>query len=192
MNYSALDAEFQCAPLTKLHKSPEELRESHLQTPYELELSQSMVLGAIAPPYGSVRGRAPWNPNFPPYYVSKEVPASPADASVDAIYSLMANATEYNRQTTTEHASRARTHFARHRAAPLWNAFTDEVVVRDPHGPSRRTDRVGFSWMPRNPTDSDWNEAGLIAKSLPRDPELFAPDGYYMTAPGLPFRYGGI
>ena len=45
--------------------------------------------------------------------------------------------------------------------------------------------------MPRNPTDSDWNEAGLIAKQLPPNPQLFTPDAYYYTNPGQNFRYGG-
>lgn len=175
-------------PCAKIQKSPHELRETLYQTPYELAYTEASTLGAIVPKYGSTRAQVPWDAAFPPYYMQRDVPEGPANYSLSRTYALFANADEHERLAVAEEAVRGRQHYARKTYAPLYTAFTNELVAMDADGSMRRTEQLGFPWLPRNPTDSDWNEAGLVAKALPPNPTLFTPDAYYMTNSGMPFR----
>lgn len=159
---------------------------------YDLNLMEMNKYGAIMPQFGANRGRVPWSREFPPYYIAPDVTYGPMDAPASRTYTVLANAMEHERVATMEQAVRAREHFVRKSGVPLWTAFTREITLldSDPTAPARTTDRLGFQWMPTNPTDSDWNEAALIGKALPPDPELFTPDSTYMTASGMPFRHG--
>jgi len=180
------------APLTQLEKTRAEELATIIERPYELNLHEMRHLGAIMPKFGATRARVPWNPAFPPYYIAPDIEHGPHDSPTERTYTLLANAQEHERLDTMEEAARGRRHFIRKTHQPLWNAFSRELVVHDPDPAvaPRTTNRLGFQWMPTNPTDSDWNEAGLIGKALPPNPTLFTPDSVHMTAPGMPFRHG--
>lgn len=183
---------FKAEPI-QLQETPEELDATMLERPYDFNMHEMRRLGAIMPQFGATRGRVPWSTEFPPYYIAPDAAASgPNCAPAERVYTLLANAEEHNRLDVMEEAARGRHHYARKTGVPLWTGFTRDVTLHDPdpHVAPRNTGRLGFSWMPPNPTDSDWNEAGLIAKALPPNPTLFTPDSTYMTAPGQLFRHG--
>lgn len=161
-----------------------------LETPREGYLHELRERGAFAPSSVTSRGRLPWDERFPPYYVSQTAPGGPNEQPVERLYTLLANGIEHERQDVQEEFSAARTHYARKRGAAPWFAFNDELHITDVSGEQRPTNRLGFQWMPPNPTDTDWNEAGLFAKALPGDPTLFTPDSTWMTNSGMPFRNG--
>ncbi len=174
----------------KLEKTPAEEFATIIERPYDLNMHEMSQLGAIMPRTGATRARVPWNKNFPPYYIAPDIEHGSMDAPTHRLYTLLANAQEHERLTTMEEVARNRRHFARDRGVPLWTAFTRELEVPQADGSVHTTNQLGFQWMPRNPTDSDWNEAGLIGKALPPMPVLFTPDAVFMTAPGQPFRHG--
>lgn len=169
-----------------------EMQHSMLETPREALLHQYREYGAPAPSFNTTRGRLPWDPNFPPYYVSQTAPGGPNEDPVSRVHTLIANGIEHERQDVQATFNSARAHHARKRGGAVWYAFNDELTLddADPSQPPRNTNRLGFSWLPANPTDSDYNEAGLIANALPGDPMLFTPDATYMTNSGMPFRHG--
>lgn len=163
-----------------------------LESPYELNLHEMRVRGALAPSFNATRARMPWDPNFPPYYIASTATGGPNESPTERIFHSLANAQEHERLNIAEEFSSSRPHYARKRGQAIWSAFNEELHLQDsdPRVGYRTTDHVGFQWMPPSPTDSDWNEAALLARALPPNPYLFTPDGYYMTAPGQPFRHG--
>jgi hypothetical protein len=176
----------------KLDETKAELEQSMLESPYQMNLHEMRERGAIAPSFGATRARMPWDPNFPPYYVAQTAVGGPNESPTERIYHVLANAAEHERLEIAEEFAHHRQHYARKRGQAIWSAFNEELHIRDsdPRVPARTTDHVGFQWLPPYPTDSDWNEAALLARALPPNPELFTPDAVYMNAPGLPFRYG--
>lgn len=183
---------FNPGPKPKLDQSPEEMRRRMLESPYMLNLHEMRENGAIAPSFGATRGQMPWDPNFPPYYIAESSIGGPNANPTERIYHALANAAEHNRLEIAEEFRNHRDHYARRRGGAIWQAFNEELTLvdSDPTAPVRTTNHVGFQWLPPAPADSDWNEAALLARQLPPDPTLFTPDAVYMTASGLPFRYG--
>lgn len=179
-------------PQPDLDQTKPELERTMLESPYEMNLHEMRERGALAPSFGATRARMPWDPNFPPYYIARTATGGPNESPTERIYHALANAQEHERLDIAEHFSKHRPHYARKCGQAIWSAFNEELHLNDsdPRAPRRSTDHVGFQWLPPFPTDSDWNEAGLLARALPPNPTLFTPDAYYMTAPGLPFRYG--
>jgi hypothetical protein len=167
-----------------------QLRQHVLEDPASLFMHEYRERGAIAPSHSSVANRLPWDQNHPPYYIAQTATGGPNQHPTERVYKSLVNATEHERKDIAQEFYSARPHYARKRGQAIWTAFTREISVTDEDGALRSTDRQGFQWMPPNPTDSDWNEAALIAKALPGDPTLFTPDAAFMTAPGLSWRYG--
>ena len=167
-----------------------ELAQKMLEDPAQLFMHEYRERGAIAPSGSSVAMRLPWDKNFPPYYIAQTATGGPNNHPTERVYKSLINASEHERKDIAQEFYSARPHYARKRGQAIWTAFTSEISVQDEDGGRRSTERQGFQWMPPNPTDSDWNEAALLAKALPGDPTLFTPDSTYMTAPGLSWRYG--
>ena len=168
----------------------EEMAQRMLATPSELFRYQYEQAGAPRPSYLSPVIRVPWETSRPPYYIAQTAPGGPNEKPTERLYNLMINTQEHEREDLAGEMYASQTHYARKRGQATWQAFDRELAVRDVDGKLRATQHQGFQWLPPNPTDSDWNEAALIAKQLPPNPALFAPDGSYMTAPGLSWRFG--
>ncbi len=175
----------------KVAPTQAELAAEMLETPAALFMHEYRVRGAIAPYASSVAARLPWDQNHAPYYIAQTATGGPNQHPTERVYKSLINASEHERIDLAQEFSAARPHYARRRGQAIWTAFDSELRVRDTDGSTRSTERQGFSWMPPNPTDSDWNEAALLAKALPGDPRLFTPDSNFMSAPGLTWRYGG-
>jgi len=175
----------------QLELSDEKMESKMLEKPYDFVLHEYRERGAIAPTFGATRARVPWNPNMPPYYIARDCPYGPNDSPAMHAWLALANAQEHARLETALDFQCSRPQFARKRGQAIWQGFTEEITVKDadPRVQSRTTNHVGFQWLPPNPTDSDWNEAALIAKQLPPNPVLFTPDAFYYTAPGQEFRH---
>jgi hypothetical protein len=170
----------------------EQLMQSMLEDPAALFMHEYRERGAIAPSGSSVAMRLPWDKVRPPYYIAETATGGPNNHPTERVYKCLVNASEHERHDIAQEFYSARPHYARKRGQALWTAFTREISVPDEDGGTRSTQRQGFQWMPPNPTDSDWNEAALLAKALPGDPTLFTPDSTFMTAPGVTWRYGGV
>jgi len=175
---------------TPVTLTPEQERERMLESPADLFMHEFRERGAIRPRFGAQVARNPWDPAHPPYYTSQTAPGGPNVAPTERLYQVIVNASEHERHDLAQELHSNYAHYARKTAVPVWTAFSREVGVPDTDGGVRSTYSQGFQWLPPNPTDSDWNEAALLAKQLPGDPQLFTPDATYMTAPGLAFRYG--
>jgi len=167
-----------------------ELNERMLEDPASLFMHEYRERGAIAPNGTSVAGRVPWDKNFAPYYIAQTATGGPNQHPTERVYRSLVNASEHERHNIAQEFSSARPHYARRRGQKLWTAFNRELSVEDVDGTRRSTNSQGFSWMPPNPTDTDWNEAALFAKALPGDPRVYTPDATFMTAPGVTWRYG--
>jgi hypothetical protein len=167
-----------------------QLAAESLESPAKLFMHEYRERGALKQVGAAQSVRMPWNPQRMPYYIAQTASGGPNNNPTQRVYQSLINASEHERMDLAQEFAAARPHYARKRGAPLWTAFTREISVADNEGRMRATDRQGFSWLPPNPTDSDWNEAALFAKAMPGDPNLFTPDSTFMTAPGVPWRYG--
>jgi len=156
-----------------------------IEAPRDLFEHEFRERGAIALGHAPLRGRMPWDESLPPYYIAQQVPNGPTDAPVTRLHNVMLNAYDHRRREIEEEFQAHRMNVARKRSQPIWTAFTDEL-----HLDGRSTNQVGFRWLPPDPTDSDWNEAALLARALPPNPDLYTPEGNYLTAPGVEWRYG--
>ncbi len=170
-------------------QSEEEEFDNALDVPEELFMKQSRDYGIIAPHYGSATARVPWDMQNPPYYVFQPG-VSHLERPVERIYEQYYNAAYHNRKDFEEAVSRNRPQMARDRPQPIYTGFTPEMTAYDRvTGDKMQTQHMAWSWMPDNPTDSEFNDAALLAKALPADPLLFTPDANFMTAPGQSFRH---
>ncbi len=161
-----------------------------LDRPEVLLMQNAQVAGMIAPQYQAATVRKPWNTgSAAPYYIHRPG-QSHLDSPVTQLYTQILNATYHNRQDFQEQFAASRQQYARKSAQPVYTGFTDEMCITDSaSGKKRYTQHMQWSWLPSNPTDSDFNDAALMAKAVPPDPLLFTPDANFATAPGLPFRY---
>jgi len=173
-----------------LDPSAEALHANLRMTPAEFFKEEYIARGAQAPPYANQAYRLPWTCTRPPYYVAHQVPCD-VDPVASA-YTLLINGQDHVRREVAQDFDAAQTTWSRHRSGANWNAFTPEIPIQDADGSLRWTNRMGFQWLPKEPSDTDYQEAGMLAKALPGAPALFTPDATFMTAPGLDFRYGEV
>lgn len=165
----------------------ETLHDTVFQTPrkfLEKEFAQS---GYIVEPGMPVAARVPFNMNQPPSHIWR--PSDPKyfiDPPKD-IYAHVINAREHHRADFEDSIREGYEYFMPKRGGALVQTFTREL--HNPADPSMSTGFINFSWLPPNPQDADFVRAGEMARRLPRDPSLFAPDSTFYNAVGLPFRY---
>jgi hypothetical protein len=182
---------FKATP-AKVDADDAELADSMLETPREMIMHEARENGIIAPRYNNIASRVPWNTANPPQYVWQADDNGPMDQTLEKSRQVYANRWEHLREDVQEQLARSRQFTMTKTGTPLWHAFTRDLQGVDANsGAHWDTNLQGMSYMPRNPTDMDWTNAGAIGKIAPPNPTLFTPDANYMTAPGLPFRYGG-
>lgn len=155
------------------------------ETPAEFLANQLKHFGYRAPTYNYGAARVPWDTNNPPYHIDQyfdtTLDVTPAD-----LKQAYVNAREHERRDVMGQAWHGRRAFARKSGQPMWTGFTAEVS--NPADPSMRTQHMQWNWLPMAPTDSDFADAAAVAKAIPPDPALFAPDAWRATYPGMPFR----
>lgn len=169
-------------------QSPEEEDMNMLEAPRAFLMHEQRERGGVAPPFNAVTTRVPWSEHNPPYNVHLAHGPGPTEMPTEQLYNLRANAYEHNRQDYAEQFFRGRQYVRRKQGSAVVTTFTREIS--NPDDPRMRTGFINWEWMPPNPSDSDYNDAAALSKMIPRVQELFTPDAYYMTAPGLNFRYG--
>lgn len=175
-----------------LEERSEQQNTGMLQNLRDFMMQEARENGTIAPAYNNVACRTPWTPAKPPVYTWQADSKGPMDRTTEKAYELIANRREHEREDVEEQIMRGRQYFPRKVSQALWHAFTPEIHLWDQaDGSVLRTKHTQLQWLPNNPTDYDYTDAGAMGKALPPNPELFAPDAFYFTAPGLPFRYGG-
>ena len=172
------------APQRPVDASDDELRAQMPETPREFLMHEYRENGMLAPSFGAVSTRTPWNPANPPYHIHR-VGEHHMDNAMEEMFTLRANAQEHQREDWQEQFMKGRMEVARKTKQPLYCGFTREMSL----APDRSTHQMGWSFLPALPTDQDYNDAAQMAKTIPKDPQLFTPDAYYATADGLPFRY---
>jgi hypothetical protein len=122
----------------------------------------------------------------PPYHMHRAGDLHQSDPCATT-YQLIANAIDHNRIDFEAAMQGNRPVYQQKSAQAVYNGFTPEMS--NPANPSQHTQHMQWGWLPKNPTDSDYSDAGAIAKILPPLPELFTPDAYFPTAAGQSFRY---
>lgn len=173
----------------QIEHSPEEEFADALDSPEKLLMDNARHTGILAPPFGSATTRVPWDMMNPPYYVYQPG-VSHLERPMERTFEQYFNALHHNRKDFETAVARNRQQIARRRPQPIYTGFTPEMTAFDSvTGDKMQTQHMQWTWMPNNPTDSQYNDAALLAKALPADPLLFTPDANFMTAPGLPFRY---
>lgn len=164
----------------------------HLLEPLrEMLLHEGRENGIVAPVYQNNAARLPWSMTQPPAYVWASDSAGPTDLALENSYNLFANRLMHNTLDVQEQIRRGRNYTLSKRCMPVYTGFTQEMSLTDTDGERRYTNIGAYQWLPPTPTDRDYTNAAALAKVLPPDPLLFTPDSNYMTAPGLPWRYGG-
>lgn len=172
------------APQRPVNPTRAELREQMPETPREFLMHEFRENGMIAPNFASSTNRVPWDPLNPPYHIHR-VGEHHMDNPMEECFTLRTNGLEHNRLDWQEQFVKGRMNVARKTKQPLYNGFSDEMAL----APDRRTQHMGWNFLPALPTDQDYNDAAQLAKAIPKDPQLFTPDAFYPTASGLPFRY---
>lgn len=155
-------------------------------TPENWLMAEARVRGIIAPQFQSTAARVPWDPMKPPYHMHRAGDLH-QEEPCETTYQLITNALGHRRVDFEAALAGNRPVYQQKTQQAIYNGFTGEMS--NPADPSMRTMHMQWGWLPKNPTDSDYSDAGAIAKVLPPDPSLFTPDSYYTTAPGMPFRY---
>lgn len=102
-------------------------------------------------------------------------------------YDCMINLQRLKRIDAEEQIAGNEPMFIDKRGGAIPQLFTREIY--NPANPRQATSIVDWSWVPRNPTDSDFDRVGRLAKHVPLRPDRFAPDGAFMAAPGQQFRH---
>lgn len=173
----------------KVMPTEDEEIQMNLDVPEELFMDTALQAGIIAPSFGSATARVPWDVNNPPYYVFQPG-VDHLERPIERTYEQYFNALHHNRKDFEEAVSRNRQQVARRRPQPIYTGFTPEMTAYDSvTGDKMQTQHMEWSWMPNDATDSEVNDAALLAKALPSDPLLYTADANFYTAPGLPFRY---
>lgn len=175
----------------KMEMTPEEENAVMLERPRDMVMSEARVRGIVAPTGRVNAGRAPFDPQRPPYavyYPNHDNTAQPTER----LYSAYANAQEHERLLVKNELQAGRMHYARKSGQPVWSAYNRELHVpnADPFDAPRTTNHQGWSWLPPNPHDMDFVEAGLLAKAMPPNDALLSPEGFYFAAPGVTWRHG--
>lgn len=157
-----------------------------LDTPEEFLFKQSKLYGIWAPQYQHAAARVPWDTRNPPYTVARYGATTDEGVPSD-VYQAYVNAKGHQRKDAMEQIASTRQAIARSSGQPIWTGFTAEIS--NPADRRQRTQHMQWSWLPRAPADSDFADAAALAKAVPPNPNLFTPDAWFATAPGLPFRY---
>lgn len=154
--------------------------------PEDWLMREARVRGIIAPQFQSTAARVPWDPAKPPYHMHRAGDLHQSDP-LETTYQLITNALGHRRIDFEAAMAGNRPVYQQKTAQAIYNGFTEELS--NPSDPAARTMHMQWGWLPKRPTDSDYSDAGAIAKALPPDPMLFTPDSYFPTASGMPFRY---
>lgn len=157
------------------------------QDPKDFLMKEYRRGGMIAPLQMHVHNRMPFRVDQPPYDIFKGVNAEARKNPSDKMYQYAVNAQDHYRKDFERTLDAGVEYYMPKRGGAIVTTFTRELC--NPANPSMRTGLINHSWVPPNPTDADWQRAGALARTLPRDPTLFAPSADFMNAPGLPFRY---
>lgn len=160
--------------------------ENSLETPEEFLRHQSRIYGLPAPQYGSPLFAPPWDVNNAPD-ILEQTYNFPTDATPDGVRDVVINAYGHARKDWMAAAAKGLQVPARTGNGPLWIAFTPEL--HDNFRRNQVTQHQSWGWLPNDATDSDVMDAGRMAKAIPPNPLLYTPDAFFVTAPGLPYRY---
>ena len=183
------DALLNKVPPRHINQSDREECEQQLMKTESLLMDNARQCGILAPPFQSATTRVPWDDRNPPYYVYQPG-VSHLERPMERTYEQYFNAIHHNRKDFEEAVERNRQQFARKRGQPIYTGFTGEMTSYDRvTGDRMQTQHMQWAWMPTQPTDSERNDAALLAKMLPADPTLFTPEANFMTAAGEPFRH---
>ena len=161
-------------------------------TPEEIFFLNAQVAGTVTPNHQASASRIPWRDGAGMPYFVHQPGQSNMDSPVTDTYTQILNAHFLDRKDFEETFQASRPQYARTKGMPPYMGFTGDMKLKGPRGEVYSTQHMNWSWLPTNPTDSDWNDAGLLAKALPPDPLLFTPNADFATAPGLDFRYSAV
>lgn len=153
---------------------------------------EASVNGMPAPWYGASSARIPYKKGGGAPIFVHQPGDSPMDAPVTNTHRQILNARFVDRQDFEMAFRHNLPQWHRKSAVPLYTGFTDELKLRTVDGEELSTGFVNFSWLPSNPTDSDYNDAAVMAKVAPPNPALFAPEANFATAPGVDWRYADV
>jgi hypothetical protein len=150
---------------------------------------EAAVRGMPAPAYGASSTLLPYKKNGAAPFFVHQPGESTLDKPITNTHRQILNARYVDRVDfeTAMNANLPQWH--RKSAVPVYTGFTDELTVTTLSGERLSTGFVNFSWLPSQPTDSDYNDAAVMAKIVPPVPALFAPEADFATAPGVDWRY---
>lgn len=144
--------------------------------------------GAWTPSFRQAPTRVPYSIDEIAYFIHQPG-VSHMDAPVERYYRQLTNAISYDSRDFLESFQANYPQFARKANVANYQGFTPEMKLRGDNGEVYSTNFMNFNWLPQDPTDADWEDAGALAKAVPRVPDLFTPQGDFANAPGLDFRY---
>lgn len=155
----------------------------------DLFFTESQVNGTIAPAYGAGANRIPFKQGAGEPFFAHVPGRSSAESPVTNTYIQIENANHLAQVDFEQSRAASRPTYMRDRSFPVWHLFTPELNVVANGNERLSTGFVNWSYLPLNPTDSDYNDAGVLAKSVPPVPALFTPDANFISAPGVSWRY---
>ena len=160
-----------------------------LETEEERFMHDSREWGTLAPTHLFEATRLPFRADQMPYYVH-----TPGDSHMDSpvtrVYQQLCNFFSHDREDFVRAFAAHRPQMARKAGVPAYSGFTNEMTLFGDDGQRHTTQHMLWSWLPAQPSDSDYNDvAGLMSKAAPPDPLLFTPQSHFAAAPGVGFRY---
>jgi hypothetical protein len=171
--------------------TPEQEYHDKLEDVDRMWMHNASEYGVFAPTHRFETARLPWgsNPNSMPLF-SHKTGQSHMDRPVTDTYQQLANGYAHYREDAEETFLANRPQMARRSHQPPYTGFTNEMTLRGAQGETYSTQHMLWSWLPRDPTDSDMVDAvGLMSKAAPPNPLLFNPSADFLAAPGVGFRY---
>jgi len=167
-------------------------RDAPLQTASDLFFTEAQLNGTIAPTYGAGANRLPFKKGRGEPFFAHIPGRSSADSPVTNTYIQLENANHLSRVDFEQSRAANRPTYMRDRSFPVWTTFTPELNVVANGNEHLSTGFVNWSYLPLNPTDSDYNDAGVLSKVVPADPLLFTPYANFISAPGVGWRYADV
>lgn len=160
--------------------------------PEELWMTEYQNNGALAPVTGRPTTQSPLSETDNIMFFHKPG-TSNMENPVTNTYIQLLNGAYVERRDLNMSAMAHRPQYPRKSDTPLWGAFTPELHLTDSlTGEDLSTGYQRMSWLPKDATDSDWNDMALLAHVAPPNPLLFTPDANFMTAPGVGWRYAPV
>ena len=160
--------------------------------PEQLWMLEYQVNGAPVPNANAPSSRLPVTIEDGTYFMHKPG-VSNMENPVTNTYVQLLNRAYLGRKDFEQSRMAARPQYPRKTAQPLYSGFTDEIRYKDKlSGEVLSTGFQQMSWLPRDPTDSDYNDAALLTKVVPPNPLLFTPDANFATAPNVDWRYANV